>query len=358
MKTAAVLIPELHHPPVIDDVVFTGPGDNEVAIDIKASGLCHTDISWIDNARETPCILGHEGAGIISAVGKNVRHLQEGDHVAINWRVHCGQCQHCRSGRGAWCENALDTEEPRVFWQDAPIHTILSAGTFCKRCIVPAGGAVPIRKDMPFDKAALLGCGVATGIGAALYTAQIHPGDDVVIIGAGGVGMNIIQGARLQGAGTIIIIDLHEEKLTQAKKFGATDVICASTCNTVDAVLACTNGRGAEHVFDVTGLPSIMENALQMLGRGGQLTCVGVPNRGDTMTFEPRKLISMQQTICGCTYGDIHPGHDLQTFAQWYMQGRIELDSLVTKTINLEELLPEFTRKTAPHEFRTVVTFE
>lgn len=353
-----IVLAELGRQPSLETITLHPPGPEEVLVRIAASGICHTDLGYVQYARACPVILGHEGAGIVEEAGERVQHVKPGDHVAINWQPKCGHCRRCLSGRRDLCENIQGTAAPRVFWQGQPLHVMLNAGAFCPRVVVPASGAVPIRADIPLDKAALLGCGVATGVGAALFTAKVQPGEDVVVIGAGGVGLNIVQGARLAKARRIIAVDVAEERLKLAEKLGATHTVNSSQSDPVAPVKAITGGRGVEHVFEVVGLPQLMQQGLDMLARGGVLTLVGAAEREALLAFQPRRFMSQQQAILGCIYGNIRPEIDLPLLADWYMDGRLYLDELHTRTIGLSEVPDVFANPAKYGGIRTVVNFE
>lgn len=354
-KAPAVILRDYGQLPVLAEVDVHDPGADEVMVRIKASGVCHTDIAYMRDARKVPVLLGHEGAGIVEKTGPNVTHVKEGDAVVINWQAKCHACRWCLSDRSDLCENVQATAAPRIFWQDQPLAIMLNAGTFCPFAIVPAGGAVPVRKDIPLEKAALLGCGVATGVGAALYTANVQPGQSVAVIGAGGVGLNVIQGARLAGAGAIIAVDISERSLERARDFGATHLVNSAEQDAVTQVRTITGERGAEHVFEVVGLPSLMLQAIEMLSRGGALTLVGAAARDATLPFHPRRFMSQQQQIKGCIYGNIRPHVDLPLFADWYVDGQLELDQLHTDTIELEDVPALFAEGVPDEGVRTVV---
>lgn len=353
-----VVLAQLGQVPTLEPVTVAAPGPGEVLVRIVASGVCHTDLGYVQYARATPVLLGHEGAGIVEAVGEEVEQVRLGDHVVINWQVKCGRCPRCLSGRRDLCENIQGTRAPRVFWHGAPLHVMLNAGTFCPYVVVPAAGAVPIRRDMPLDKAALLGCAVATGVGAALYTAAIQPGETVAIVGVGGVGLNVIQGARLANAGKIIAIDRDPEKLRLAQELGATDVVPAGVAEPVAAVRELTGGRGVEYVFEAVGRPELMRQGIDMLARGGALVLIGAADRTAEFTFQPRRFMSMQQRILGCIYGNIRPELDFPLFADWYMDGRLHLDELHTRTIALEDVPGLFAPGAEQFGVRTVVRLE
>jgi S-(hydroxymethyl)glutathione dehydrogenase/alcohol dehydrogenase len=353
-----IVLERLGQAPTLETIHISEPGPGEVLVRILASGICHTDLGYMQYARTCPVLLGHEGAGIVERTGAGVTSVQPGDHVAINWQPKCGKCRHCLAGRRDLCEDIHGTSEPRTFWKDAPLHVMLNAGTFCPLAVVPENGAIPIRKDMPLEKAALLGCAVATGVGAALYTAAVRPGERVVVIGAGGVGLNVIQGAHLAGAGQIIAVDRLDARLSFAEALGASHCINSAQTNPVKEVAALTGGGGVDYTFEVTGNPSLMATGIEMLGRGGALVLVGAAGREDNLTFKPRRFMSMQQRLLGCIYGNIRPELDLPLFADWYMQGRLQLDELHTHTLALEEVPAFFADPARYGGIRSVVSLE
>src|SRR5215467_14277393 len=208
IRTRGLVLDQPRTTPTIEEVVVSDPGPNEVRIRLVASGICHTDVSTVRDARYWPVLLGHEGAGTVDSVGPGVSHVKPGDPVMISWRVACGRCGRCQRGRQDLCENVVGTAEPRVHRLNGErLHLLLNAGTFCEYAVIPADGAIPLRQEMRLETAALIGCAVATGVGAALHTAAVQAGESVVIFGVGGVGLNVVQGARLARAGLIIAID-------------------------------------------------------------------------------------------------------------------------------------------------------
>lgn len=353
-----IVLQELGQVPALEKISIHDPGPNEVLVRMSASGICHTDIGYMQYARACPVILGHEGAGVIEMVGKDVTHVKPGDHVVINWQPKCGTCVWCRRGRQDLCERILGTDEPRIYWNERALNIMLSAGTFSPYAVIHKDGAVPIRKDMPLEKAALLGCAVATGVGAVLHTARVQPGEDVAVIGGGGVGLNVVQGARLANAGRIIVIDINEERLAQAKQFGATHTVLATNENMVEAVLDVTGGRGVEYVFEVVGSPQLMQQGIDMLARGGALVLIGAADRSALMEFYPRRFMSQQQAILGCIYGNIRPHIDLPLLADWYMNGRLKLDELHSATVVLEDVPAIFADPKSMKGIRTVISFD
>lgn len=358
-QSLALVLDHPHAPPELEQVTIDEPGSGEVRVRLVASGVCHTDISNVRDARYWPVVLGHEGAGVVESVGADVRDVQVGDHVIISWRVPCGSyCRPCLSGRQDLCEKVRTTSAPRIHRSNgAPLHVLLNAGTFCGMSVIPAGGAIPIRKDMPLDRAALIGCAVATGVGAALHTAQVQAGESVAIFGVGGIGLNIVQGARLARAGIIIAIDLIGRKLELARHLGATHIVRAGEQDAVQAILDLTNGRGIDHAFESVGHPSVMQQALQVLSPGGTLTFVGAAARDATFVFHPRAFLSKQQTMRGCIYGSVRPAIDFPLFVEWYMNGMLRLDELLSETIGIEQLPDKFKKADSTGAIRTVVKF-
>lgn len=324
---------------------------------MAASGICHTDLTWVRDAAACPVVMGHEGAGVVEKVGDSVTRFRPGDHVVINWRAKCYRCRRCLSGQSHLCENVQTTAAPRVFWKDTPLNLMLNAGTFCPLVVVPEAGAVPIRQDIPLEKAALLGCSVATGVGAVLYAAAVRPGESVAVIGAGGVGLNVIQAARLANAAAIVAIDKRDDGLNRASQFGATHVVNSAEHDPLAYVREITAGRGVEHVFEAVGLPETMALGLELLGQGGLLTILGAAARDAEFSFYPRRLQSHQQKIQACIYGDIHAEIDLPMFADWYMTGRLKLDELHSATIRLEDALAAFSGHGHHDGVRTVISF-
>jgi S-(hydroxymethyl)glutathione dehydrogenase/alcohol dehydrogenase len=354
----ALVLAALGQMPAIEMVSVSPPGANEVLVRIMAAGVCHTDLAAVRDARACPVVLGHEGAGVVEAVGDGVVSPRPGDHVVINWQAKCGRCRHCLNGRRDLCEDVKGTSAPRVALGGEPLAVMLNAGCFCPYVVVPADGAVAIRKDVPFEKAALLGCSVATGVGAALYTARVAPGDTVAVIGTGGVGLNVVQGARLSNAVQVVAIDRDQERLAVALRIGATHAVNIDNVDAVAAVREMTGGRGADHVFEVVGRPHLMAAGIDMLARGGSLTLVGAAGREEVLTMRPRSFMSKQQRVQGCIYGNVAPERDLPMFADWYIDGRLQLDLIGTRTIGLVEVPELFAPNYEHRGLRAVVVME
>lgn len=330
----AGLLNERNGAVVVDEVVVDPPGPGEVRVRLRAAGLCHTDLTASRDASLFPVVLGHEGAGVIESVGIGVTHLPVGTAVVISWKVPCGRCIACLRGREPWCERPLGTAAPRVHRRcdGAEVIPFLRAGTFCEYAVVPAGAAIPLPVDLPFASAALIGCGVATGVGAALFDAHLEPGMSVAVFGLGGVGINVVQGAKLAQAGRIVAIDRIQAKLDLARRLGATDALPAGP-TVEEQVLTFTEGRGVDVAFEVVGHPEVMRQAIEVTAPGGTVLLLGAAARDALLSFPPRRFMSRQQTIRGCIYGSCRPAVHFPLFARWAAEGRLALDPLVSKTI-------------------------
>jgi NDMA-dependent alcohol dehydrogenase len=355
------------------DVEVAPPHEGEVSVRMAASGVCHSDLSIRDGVipAALPMILGHEGAGIVEAVGEGVDVVAPGDHVVISWTPQCGECYWCVRDQPYMCDvavrasrgSALLDGTTRATSQGEELKQMAFSGTFAELTVVPAISVIKIPDDFPLHLAALLGCGVLTGVGAALNTADIAPGDSVAVIGCGGVGLNVIQGARIAGAGRIIAVDVQPAKLELARQFGATDTIDpsgdASAMDTVRAVRALTDGRGADVSFEVIGLAPTIEQAVKMTRRGGQVVLVGVPSRDVFLNIEVFADVLLQERkILGCWYGSSDPHRDVPRLIERYRDGTLLLDELVSRTIHLDEVNDAFAAMERGEVARSVIDYQ
>jgi len=329
------------------DVDLAPPGPGEVKVKIAGAGVCHSDLhlqkgEWPHPA---PLVMGHEGSGVVVEVGAGVTHLVEGDHVVISWVAPCGLCRHCLAGREARCEVAATVVLPggvlydgtsRLSRNGATVHHYLGTSSFAEYAVVPATGAIKIRKDAPLDVVALVGCAVATGVGAVNNTAAVEVGATVVVIGCGGVGLSVIQGARLAGASRIVAVDVRREKAELAMTLGATDLVDASDVDAVAAVRDLISG-GIDYAFDAIGKTSTTEQAIAMLGLGGAAVIVGLPATGAKASFEPLALAEADQRILGSNYGSVRPAIDIPVMVDQYMAGDLMLEEMVSDRRGLED---------------------
>jgi S-(hydroxymethyl)glutathione dehydrogenase / alcohol dehydrogenase len=333
-------------PVAVTDVELAPPGPGEVRVKIAAAGVCHSDLhvrrgEW---QPPVPLVMGHEGSGIVAALGPGVRGLAEGDHVVLSWVAPCGQCRYCRAGREARCQVAatvvatggtLPDGTSRLSRDGETVYHYLGVSSFAEEAVVPASGAIKVRDDAPLDVIALVGCAVATGVGAVTNTAAVESGAQVAVIGCGGVGLSVIQGARLAGAERIVALDLRSEKLALAARLGATDVIDVSAADAAQA-LRDLIPDGVDYAFDAIGRISTTEQAISMLGLGGAAVLVGLPPTGARASFEPLVLAEADQRILGSNYGSVRPAIDIPALVDRYMDGQLSLDELVSSRRPLE----------------------
>ncbi|WP_217567521.1 Zn-dependent alcohol dehydrogenase [Streptomyces sp. GbtcB7] len=317
---------------VVDDLEIRDPGPGEVQVAISAAGLCHSDLSVVDGTIPfpVPVVLGHEGAGVVEAVGAGVGHVRPGDHVALSTLANCGACAECDRGRPTMCRKAIGMPRQPFARGGRPLYQFASNSAFAERTVVKAVQVVRIPKDIPLPSAALIGCGVLTGVGAVLNRARVDRGDTVLVIGTGGIGLNVLQGARIAGALKIVAVDANPAKEAVARRFGATHFL-TSTEAVKDILPA-----GADHAFECVGRVELIRQAIDLLDRHGQAVLLGVP----PATAEASFLVSsmyLDKSILGCRYGSSRPQRDIALYADLYREGRLLLDELVTQTYPVED---------------------
>ena len=352
-----------------EDIEVEAPHAGEIKVRMSASGVCHSDLSMQNGTMmaATPIVLGHEGAGVVEEVGEGVTSVKPGDKVVISWVPQCGECFFCSKGQGYLCERAsaalatggLLDGTTRMTSQGSPLFQMAASGTFSEVTIVPEIGAVKIDGDIDMRVAALIGCGVLTGVGAAMNTANIQKGDTVAVVGCGGVGLNVIQGARIAGAGEIIAVDMNETKLQMAKEFGATATVNASQTDPVSQVMAMTGERGADVALEVIGLQQTIDQTITMTRRGGQAILVGVP-RMDVMVQLPAffGVVLAEKTIKGCWYGSSNVQKDVPKLIKLYKSGELKLDELISRTIKVDEVNEAFDAMKTGEVARSVISYE
>jgi S-(hydroxymethyl)glutathione dehydrogenase/alcohol dehydrogenase len=344
-----------------EDVDIAAPVGREVLIDVHASGLCHTDLLFATHdIAPTPSVLGHEVAGIVATIGPDVRHFRVGDHVVGSLAQACGGCVRCLSGRPFQCQHPeLTLRRPgapaRLSRNGFGVFQGFGLGGFAEKALIHENQLALVPKEMPFAQAALLGCGVATGAGSVLNTANVSAGESVVIFGAGGVGLNAVSGARIAGAARIVVIDIQEKRLDAARKFGATDVIDSTKSKPVEAVRDLLPA-GADHVFDFVGLKSVAEEGIAMLSVGGGLYLVGVTKPEVDISVNIFGAIGGQARVTGVNFGSTNAKRDIPMYADLYLQGRMNLDDLVSKKISLREVNEGYTALKDGSLNRIVVT--
>jgi S-(hydroxymethyl)glutathione dehydrogenase/alcohol dehydrogenase len=346
----------------IEDISIAAPIGREVLVDVKAVGLCHTDhtIATMDMGFAMPSVLGHEVAGVVVSVGPTVTSVAVGDHVVGCLAQSCGGCARCLDGRPVQCHHPEATlrggdQPPRLSRHGDAVSQIFGLGGFAEQALIHENQLVAIAKDVPFPQAALLGCGVLTGAGAVLNTANVRAGDSVVIIGVGGVGINAVSGAVLAGASTIIAVDLDDIRLATATRFGATHVINSATDDVVAAVAAITT-TGADHIFDFVGTTAVATSCVSMLAVGGGLYLVGVADPAASVAVSIVSSVLRQTRVQGVNLGSSNFKRDIPFYADLYLQGRMNLDDLVSLEISLAQIEDGYARMKDPAITRTVIT--
>ena len=357
----AAVLRRVNEPLSIEDVDIDRPRDKEVLLRTGASGVCHSDLHFVEGSysHPLPAILGHEAAGTIEDVGEAVTYVRPGDRVITCLSVFCGHCEMCLSGRPVLCSREGLTrgrdEPPKLASSGERVHQFLRLSSFAEKMLVHQNAVVRVDKDIPFEQLALIGCGVTTGLGAVLNTARVEPGSIVAVIGCGGVGLSAVQGARLAGALRIIAIDTVGTKLATAMQLGATDVVDASSSDPVARVRAITGG-GVDYSFEALGSKSTAEQAFEMLRSGGTATVVGMIPEGTRIELEGSAFLD-EKRIQGSNMGSNRFRTDMPRYVELYRQGRLKLDEMVTQTITLDEINRAFDEMKSGSVNRSVIVF-
>jgi len=348
--------------PAVEELTVDPPGAREVLVRVHACGLCHSDLHVVETngwGMRFPILLGHEGAGVVEEVGADVTSVSPGDRVVLAWRAPCGECPGCRRGDPRRCSSQLRAKRRLHRAADGALLTpVLRCGTFAERAIVHEACAVKIPEELPFEQASLLACGFSTGAGAALWTAEVRAGSSAAVIGCGGVGLAVVQGAKLAGAGRIVAVDVAAEKLAHAQALGATDVVDASEADAVAAVRELTGGAGVDFSFSAVGAPEALAQAVRMCAYAGTATLVGLPLPGAQLQLDLEADVFGPRINLTVTHGgDTVPQQDFPFLAAAALDGRLDLARFVSSTIALEDVparLPEIGRG---GEIRTVAVF-
>ena len=364
----AAVLRDVGQPLTLEEVDLAEPGPGEVCVRLAASGVCHSDWNVISGATANPlpAVLGHEGAGVVETLGEGVAGLEEGDHVILSWLPACGRCFYCMRGRQVLCDVAmadmfrgtLPGGALRLSQNGSPLYHYSYLSTFAERCVVPEGCCVPIRKDVPLEVAALVGCAVMTGFGAVVNRAGVEPGSAVVVYGAGGVGLSAILGARLAGAGSIVAADPVPFKRELALRLGATHAVDPTVEDAGDVLRGLTDGRGADYAFDAAGAPGLVAAAYGVVRRGGMVVSIGIAPEGATAELPGPALPREEKVVTGSFYGSCRPHMDMPLVLDLYVDGRLDLDSLVTRRFALAEVNDAFAAMNAGEVARAVVRFD
>jgi len=346
MRITAAVLYDVNKPYSIEPVELDPPKRGEVLVKVGAAGICRSDLHFQKGEATIalPAVLGHEGSGTVEAVGDGVSMVVPGDRVILSFVPNCGHCHSCETGRPHLCDEHARTSG-KLFDGTSRLHTLAGqdlthmgkVACFAEYAVVPEAGCIPAPAGLGFPQMALIGCSVTTGVGAAVFNGGVAPGDSVAVIGCGGVGINVIQGARLAGATTIVAVDVKDSALAFARKFGATHTVNARTEAAVERVQAITGG-GAQFAFEAYGGGATTRMAVDMLRKRGTAVIVGIAPMGDAVMLEPMVITRMEKTIRGCYYGSARPRQDMPRIVDWHARGLLDIDGLVTRRYGLADI--------------------
>lgn len=345
---------------IVDDLEVAAPGPGQVKIQIEATGVCHSDLHAMTGSlpQPAPVVLGHEGAGVITAVGEGVTNLAEGDHVIVAWSPPCGQCTMCVDHKSPHLCVMLQFEwavQQKFQRGDTGVFGMAGSGTWARETIMPWQGAIKIDDDIPFPVASLVGCAVMTGVGAAINTAKVVPGSSVVVFGCGGVGISVIQGARIAGAATIVAVDMVDSKLETAKTFGATHAVKPEDLEDLKGEL--TGGNGFDYAFEAIGLPATMRASFDAVRRGGTAVVVGVGKMDQMVEFNAFEIFFAEKVFMGSYYGSTDVRSDFHRLLRLYRAGKLDLEGMITAEMDISEVNEALTAMKSGEVVRQVLTF-
>jgi S-(hydroxymethyl)glutathione dehydrogenase/alcohol dehydrogenase len=356
----AALLPCVGGQLELTQITLPDPGPGQVRVKLVAAGVCHSDLSLATGVLRaaTPVVLGHEGAGTVVAVGEGVSKVAPGDPVVLNWAPACGHCHLCELGEPWLCENsyAASVETYAALRDGTGVHPGLGVAAFAEETVVSENAVIPVPQGVPLDAAALLGCAVLTGYGAVHNAARVREGESAVVFGLGGVGLAVLQGLRIAGAGPIVAVDVTPEKEELARRHGATEFVLADD-QTAKAVRKLTGGHGADHAFECVGRSATIRAAWNSTRRGGRTTVVGIGSKDDQVSFNALEIFHFARTLTACVYGDGVPDRDIPILAEHVRAGRLDLDSLITDRITLDEIPAAFDRMREGKGGRSLITF-
>lgn len=344
-----------------DDVATVSTGPDQVKVKIKATGVCHSDLSVMTGVlpMPIPVVIGHEGAGVVVETGGHVTNVAVGDHVVINWSPDCGSCPECVRGEPFLCMAFIGQtfSDPRFTAADGSgVFGMVGCGTWAEEIVVPWQGVVKVAEDVPFEYAALLGCGIPTGVGAVINTARVRPGAKVAVVGAGGVGLSVIQGAKISGAATILAVDPNEAKHPIAKQFGATHTATLDDLAETNGLL--TLGQGFDYVFEVVGKAAAIQTAWQITRRGGDVIVVGAGAADDNWEMSAFSLLFEGKSVKASLYGGCDLRRDIPLFVDLWRAGKLDIERLITRRIRFEELNDAVRSLNSGDQIRQVVLFD
>ncbi|SFK38722.1 S-(hydroxymethyl)mycothiol dehydrogenase [Geodermatophilus ruber] len=347
-------------PVTVETIIVPDPGPGEAVVDVQACGVCHTDLHYREGGinDEFPFLLGHEAAGVVSAVGAGVTNVAVGDYVVLNWRAVCGECRACRRGELQYCFNTHNAAQKMTLADGTELTPALGIGAFAEKTLVHSGQCTKVNPAAPPTAAGLLGCGVMAGAGAAMNTGAVRRGESVAVFGCGGVGDAAIAGAKLAGATTIIAVDIDDRKLEWAKQFGATHTVNSRNTDAVEAIKGHTNGFGVDVAIDAVGHPAVFEQAFNARDLAGRVVLVGVPTPDMKIELPLLEIFGRGGAVKSSWYGDCLPSRDFPTLVDLYLQGRFPLDEFVSETIGIDDVEAAFEKMHHGDVLRSVVVFK
>ncbi|MCB8932323.1 MAG: alcohol dehydrogenase catalytic domain-containing protein [Fimbriimonadaceae bacterium] len=366
MKIRAALLEAPGEPFRIEHLDLAEPGNDEVRVRVRAAGICHSDWHLVtgDTRHPFPLVAGHEGCGVVDAVGPGVQAVRPGDFVALNWAPSCGRCFHCGAGRPALCSTYVEPiwagtmldGTTRLTRNGAPVYHYSALACFAEACVVPEGCCVVLPPDTPAETAALIGCAVTTGVGSVMNTAKVPRGASVVVLGAGGVGLSTVMGANLAGASPVIAVDVHPGKESAARNCGATEFFLNDE-HLVKRVIEATDGLGADFVFEAVGLPSLQEQTLDLVRAGGTVVLSGLSPMGSATNLPGARLVRREIAVLGSYYGTCVAARDFPLYASMSRDGRLPLERLVSRTVALDQINEAYAEMLAGEGARRVIVF-
>ncbi|WP_104525185.1 S-(hydroxymethyl)mycothiol dehydrogenase [Blastococcus atacamensis] len=347
-------------PVTVETIVVPDPGPGEAVVDVQACGVCHTDLHYREGGinDDFPFLLGHEAAGVVSAVGEGVTNVEVGDYVVLNWRAVCGQCRACLKGEPQYCFDTHNAAQKMTLTDGTELSPALGIGAFAEKTLVHSGQCTKVDAAAPATAAGLLGCGVMAGVGAAINTGAVRRGETVAVFGCGGVGDAAVAGAKLAGASTIIAVDIDDRKLEWAKQFGATHTVNSTDTDPVEAIKALTGGFGVDVAIDAVGHPKVFEQAFYARDLAGRVVMVGVPTPDMEITLPAIEIFGRGGSIKSSWYGDCLPSRDFPMLVDLYLQGRFPLEDFVSETTGLDGVEEAFAKMHHGDVLRSVVVFE
>ncbi len=356
-EVRGVVSREMGAPVTVETIHVPDPGPGEAVVTVKACGVCHTDLHYREGGinDDFPFLLGHEAAGLVDSVGPGVTDLAPGDFVVLNWRAVCGECRSCRRGRPWYCFATHNATQKMTLADGTPLSAALGIGAFADKTLVAAGQCTKVNPAARPEAVGLLGCGVMAGLGAAMFTGKVGPGDSVAVFGCGGVGCAAVVGSTLAGAATVIGVDLDSKKLELATSFGATHTVDASVTDPVEAIRSLTGGNGADVCIEAVGHPAVMEQAFMARDLAGTLVQVGVPTPDMRIDLPMIEFFGRGGALKPSWYGDCLPSRDFPVLVDLYLDGRLDLDRFVSETIGIDEVEDAFARMQRGEVLRSVV---